>query len=559
MSNSLLSVEQLSLRFETHLNQDTLSNVSFELNQSEALLLLGPSGCGKSTLTFCLNGLYPRELDGTMTGNIFINGKNTTDYKPGELSRHVGVVFQDPETQFCMLTVEDEIAFGLENIQIPHHQMEDKIDKALSLVNLATYKKSTIASLSGGQKQKLALACILVMEPELLILDEPTANLDPVATRDLIETIQTLKLQNEFALLVIEHQLDGWMDLFDRSLLLNRSGKVFYDGSLRTGIKEILPTMNDQGIWLPKVTQYVLNQGSNSGNLIPLTINEFANQIDQWQSINWGYQPISSIKETPDVFLKAEHLSLLKKKQEIIQDVSLSFYTGEFVAIAGENGSGKTSLSRILAGIQKPATGNIQVSGKALENWKEAYLRDEIGYVFQNPEHQFVTNAVFDEVAFSLQMKGLDDKEIHGKVTSILTTCGLSNLENEHPYTLSQGQKRRLSVATMIIDDQRMLLLDEPTFGQDAHSTEELMNLLNKRNRQGTTIVMITHDMELVHHYANRVIVMNQGAIVADCQPDKLWKQPLSTLQEWQLERPIQVQLQQIYEKEASNYVSTPS
>lgn len=558
MSQNLsLSVQQLSLRFENQMNTNTLSEISFELKKGETLLLLGPSGCGKSTLTFCLNGLYPRELDGTMIGEIFINGKKTSDYKPGELSHQVGVVFQDPETQFCMLTVEDEIAFGLENLNVPRHLMEDKINQTLSLVNLMSFKKSDIAPLSGGQKQKLALACILAMEPELLILDEPTANLDPIATKDLITTIQHLKKQKEFSLIVIEHQLDGWMELFDRSLLLNRSGEVFYDGSLRKGIEKILPKMNEQGIWLPKVTQYVLQQEGRLKKFIPLTMEEFADQIDQWQPVKWEHKPSGS-KDNADVLLEAVDLSWKKRNQEIIRNVSLNLYHKEFVAIIGANGSGKTSLSRVLAGIQKPTTGTIDVKGKALAHWKESYLLDEIGYVFQNPEHQFIMNAVFDEVAFSLRLRGMNENQIHEKVNSIIKTCGLSKLENAHPYTLSQGQKRRLSVATMIVDNQQILLLDEPTFGQDAHSTKRLMNLLTERHKQGTTIVMITHDMEIVHHYADRVIVMNQGTLSADCHPSELWKKPPATLQAWQLEQPIQVQLQQIYEKEA-NYVSTSS
>ncbi|ASN07133.1 ABC transporter ATP-binding protein [Virgibacillus necropolis] len=555
--DSLLRVQQLSLRFENQLDTDTLSGVSFELNKGEAILLLGPSGCGKSTLTYCLNGLYPRELDGAMTGDVFINGKRSTDYKPGELSRQVGVVFQDPETQFCMLTVEDEIAFGLENLNIPRQLMDEKINDALSLVTMTPFKKSAIASLSGGQKQKLALACILAMEPDLLILDEPTANLDPIASKDLITTIQHLKQQKEFSLIVIEHQLDGWMGLFDRSLLLNRSGELFYDGSLRNGIEQILTKMNEQGIWLPKVTQYILQQGKHWGNFIPLTINEFADQADKWLPVKWEPElPVN--KNNPVVFLEATNISWMKKNQEILRNVSFNLYNGEFVAIVGANGSGKTSLSRILAGIQKPTSGTIHVKGKPLKQWKETYLRDEIGYVFQNPEHQFIMNSVFDEIAFSLRLKGMNDNEILAKVNSLLKTCGLLKLENEHPYTLSQGQKRRLSVATMIVDNQRLLLLDEPTFGQDAHSTKELMNLLTERHKQGNTIVMITHDMEIVHHYANRVIVIEQGVIAADCHPNELWNSSSATLHSWQLEKPIQVQLQEIYEKE-TYYVSTSS
>ncbi|WP_099156604.1 ABC transporter ATP-binding protein [Virgibacillus ndiopensis] len=554
MKKALLHVQQLRLRFENQLDKDILSNIDFELKKGETVLLLGPSGCGKSTLTFCLNGLYPRELDGTITGDVFINGKQSTDYKPGELSRHVGVVFQDPETQFCMLTVEDEIAFGLENLNVPQQLMEEKIDNALSLVNMSAFKESAINSLSGGQKQKLALACILAMEPDLLILDEPTANLDPVATKELVATIENLKRQQEFSLIVIEHQLDGWMELVDRTLLLNKNGELFFDGSFRNGIKHILPCLREQGIWLPKVTQYVLQQDGLNEDFIPLTIGEFANQSHYWQ------QPICNTapqkKRNVEEFLEINDISWVKNNNTIIQNVSANFYKGEFVAIVGANGSGKTSLSRLLAGIQKPTSGTIQLNGKPLDDWKEETLRDEIGYVFQNPEHQFVTNSVYEEVAFSLHLKRMNTREINKQVSSILKVCQLSELENEHPYSLSQGQKRRLSVATMIVDQQHMLILDEPTFGQDTQSTMELMKLLWERHKQGTTIVMITHDMEIVHHYAERVIVINNGEIVADCNPNELWKQPKVTLNAWQLDYPIQVQLQQICKKDTC-YVST--
>ncbi|MFC4558305.1 ABC transporter ATP-binding protein [Virgibacillus kekensis] len=544
----LLRVSDLSLRFETR-EQNTLSGINFELDKGESLLLLGPSGCGKSTLTFCLNGLYPRELDGELGGEIFFHGKKTTAFQPGELSRYVGVVFQDPETQFCMLTVEDEIAFGLENINTPREKIGEKIEDALKLVNLHEFRNTEVATLSGGQKQKLALACILAMEPDLLILDEPTANLDPVASKDLMRTIQNLKLQQDFTLIVIEHQLDGWMEFMDRSLLLNRNGEVFYDGSLRAGVKAILPSLYEQGIWLPRITQYALAHNPES---IPLTMDEVSSN---W--ISFERQKIPD-KRKREVFLKASNLSWQKRKRKIIEDISLEIHEGEFIAIAGANGSGKTSLSKILAGIQKPSTGNIMLKNKPLEKWNEADLRREIGYVFQNPEHQFVTDTVYEEVAFSLRIKEAADEVIQKSVTDILGVCGLTGLENEHPYALSQGQKRRLSVATMIVDDQKMLILDEPTFGQDAHSTGELMDLLEERNRQDTTIVMITHDMEIIHHYADRVIVLDQGRVAADCHPLELWQQPESTLQGWQLELPVEVQLQHLSERNAEYVSASP-
>lgn len=555
--NPFIQVEHLRLRFENQLQKNTLSNLSFDLNLGESLLLLGPSGCGKSTLTFCLNGLYPRELDGEMDGTILINGKDTSSFRPGELSQHIGVVFQDPETQFCMLTVEDEIAFGLENIEVPQTVMKKKVDYALDLVHMLSFKKAAITSLSGGQKQKLALACVLALEPTLLILDEPTTNLDPLATKDLIQTVHRLQKEIDCSLIIIEHQLDGWAELAERCLLLNHNGELFYDGLLRNAITESLPLLEEEGIWLPKVTKHLLQHVSETVPNIPLTLEEFEKQAYLWESTEWRTDNQQG-NEKGELLMEASNVSLKTKNKEIIRNVSLTFYQGEFIAIVGANGAGKTSLSRLLAGIQKPTAGTVRIKGKALKDWKASYLRGEVGYVFQNPEHQFITHTVFDEVAFSLHVEGLPVNDIRKKVEAILDVCGLFKNKQDHPFTLSQGQKRRLSVATMVIDNQHMLLLDEPTFGQDAKSNEKLMKLLQDRYDNGTSIVMITHDMEIVDQYATRVIVMNEGEIVTDCPPADLWNLPSVQLTQWQLEHPVPVRLKQIGEKEA-NYVSTPS
>ncbi len=554
----LIHVDQLRLQFDNHPKEDTLSNISFTLEHGENLLLLGPSGCGKSTLTFCLNGIFPRELDGKMNGDIFINGRRTSEFHPGELSQQVGVVFQDPETQFCMFTVEDEVAFGLENIKIPQAMMEHKVEQALELVGMLSFKKAAVTTLSGGQKQKLALACILALEPSLIILDEPTANLDPISAQHLIQTIRHLQKKTDCTLIIIEHQLDGWTELAERCVLLNHHGEVFFDGMLRDAINCMLPQLNGQGIWLPKVTQYLLDHAPRATANIPLTIDAFSKQACLWEGIDWQQNGKQISRKEKKLFLEAQHITWKTNKQVIIQDISLKLYEGEFVAIVGANGGGKTSLSRVLSGIQKPTSGVIQLKGKPLKHWKASRLLDEIGYVFQNPEHQFIMNTVFDEVAFSLRIKEFDESDIRAQVELILDICGLSGNKQQHPFSLSQGQKRRLSVATMIVNEQHMLLLDEPTFGQDAHSNLQLMRLLQTRYQNGASIVMITHDMELVNQYASRVIVMNKGKIIADCLPADLWELPTEQLTQLQLTRPIPISLEKTYEKEV-NYVSTLS
>jgi energy-coupling factor transport system ATP-binding protein len=547
---TLVKVEQLTLSFEDDPKKLVLNDINFELLAKENLLILGPSGCGKSTLTHCLNGLYPRELDGELAGEVFIKSKNIQEFIHGEVSHSVGVVFQDPETQFCMYTVEDEIAFGLENKGILPSEMENIIDHVLELVNMKAYKNRTITTLSGGQKQKLAIACIFAMEPDVLVLDEPTANLDPVATSEFIETIQHLQQQKDFSLIVIEHQLDGWVSLIDRCMMLNNQGQIFYNGNLRDGINVHRHTLEQQGIWIPmpaKLALEIENQADYTFDTLPLTIDDLAAH-----QVPTPVGPTRIKKSNTSLALKAEKLTWSKKSTTIINDIDIELYEGEFITILGANGSGKSSLSKLIAGIEKPTKGSVYLYEKGLNEWKERDLRMKIGYVFQNPEHQFITDSVYDEVAFSLRVRGLNEEEVRARVSVILAQCQLTGFEESHPYTLSQGQKRRLSVATMIIDDQSLLILDEPTFGQDANSTNQLLSLLKESNDTGTTIVMITHDMEIVQQYADRVIVMDDGKMVLDTSPNELWQKSREQLKRWQLDIPIQIKLEQRKKKDVS-------
>lgn len=547
---TLVKVDQLTLSFEDDPKKLVLDDINFELLTKENLLILGPSGCGKSTLTHCLNGLYPRELDGELAGEVFIKSKNIHEFIHGEVSHSVGVVFQDPETQFCMYTVEDEIAFGLENKGILPSEMENIIDHVLELVNMRAYKNRIITTLSGGQKQKLAIACILAMEPDVLVLDEPTANLDPVATSEFIETIQHLQQQKDFSLIVIEHQLDGWVSLIDRCMMLNNQGQIFYNGNLRDGINVHRHTLEQQGIWIPmpaKLALEIEKQADYRFDTLPLTVDDLAAH-----QVPIPVRPTRIKKSNTSLALKAEKLTWAKKSTTIIDEIDLELYEGEFITILGANGSGKSSLSKLIAGIEKPTKGSVYLYEKGLNEWKERDLRMKIGYVFQNPEHQFITDAVYDEVAFSLRVRGLNEEEVRARVSVILAQCQLTGFEESHPYTLSQGQKRRLSVATMIIDDQSLLILDEPTFGQDANSTNQLLSLLKERNDTGTTIVMITHDMEIVQQYADRVIVMDGGEMVLDTSPNELWQKSREQLKRWQLDIPIQIKLEQRKQKDVS-------
>ncbi|WP_281658115.1 ABC transporter ATP-binding protein [Halobacillus sp. Cin3] len=518
-----VQLENLTLTYEEN-EKTVLTDITLSIQNEQDTLILGPSGSGKSSLVQCINGLYPEDLDGEMKGRVTIYGRSTRAFKPGELAKTVGSVFQDPETQFCMLTVEDEIAFGLENLHVPAEEMEHKIDDVLAQVNLLDKKTSFIHHLSGGQKQKLALACVLVMEPDILLLDEPTANLDPQSARDFITTLTSIKKTRSLTLIVIEHRLEGWLELLKHVVVLHSDGGILTQGPLKEVLNNQARAIHNQGIRLPYAVQYSIDEGSPPP--YPFTLEELTQRdIEVPSGVRHPNRRGKPLLELSDVQWKA-----------ILQDLTFSLYEEEWIAVVGANGSGKSSLSKIMAGITKPDKGTV--------TWKADDLRSQVGYVFQNPEHQFVTDEMFEEIAFSLRQRGTPELEICRQVENLLSLCRLDGLDKHHPYQLSQGQKRRLSVATMIVENQSLLLLDEPTFGQDAVSTQQLMALLEKRFQQGTTLFMITHDMELVHHYATRVIVLEQGRIAYDGLPEHLWKH--NRLSDWHIEPPLPVQLDRL-------------
>ncbi|MBS4206589.1 ABC transporter ATP-binding protein [Bacillus sp. FJAT-50079] len=527
MTTPLLNIEDFSFSYEETI---ILEEISFTVQKGETLMVLGPSGSGKSSLALCLNGLYPNAVDGHKEGMIYLSGKKIEDYSPGEVSQQIGVVFQDPEAQFCMLTVEDEVAFGLENMNIPQVEIRDRIDWALSLVDLEDYYSAKIATLSGGMKQKLALACVLAMKPSVIILDEPTAMLDPLTTREFAQMMKKLQVELQFSLIVIEHKLDHWISFMDRCVVITQNGRITFDGTPQDCFQFFFDELHQQGIWLPK-SLLLSNQMGLDGN-VPLTEEDLL-KIMHLKGYSPDDLPFFPCKgEMGEAIMKVKQLTY----KHILQGIDLSIPKGKLTAIVGPNGAGKTTLSYALAGLIKPSSGEVF--------FKESLLTDveanrAVGYVFQNPEHQFIANTVYDEIAFSLHMQQKSIEEIKPIVERILIACHLEKLANQHPFQLSQGQKRRLSVATMLVDEQPMLILDEPTYGQDARTAEELMKMINAQIDEGFSALMITHDMELVASYADHVIVIVNGTVLYAGTAHALFLQHTELLKKAHLELPL--------------------
>ncbi|WP_188207571.1 ABC transporter ATP-binding protein [Alkalibacillus aidingensis] len=511
----LIRVENLSFDYD-NLKNPLISDISFSIDHGETVLLMGGSGSGKSTISLCLNGLYPDAVEGFSSGEIYFKGKQTTEFNKGELNQQIGVVFQDPESQFCMITVEDELAFTLENLKTPREEIGLRITKVLEEVGLSDYRNHKIHELSGGQKQKVALASALIQQPSLLILDEPTANLDPVSSIEFITLIRRLKEQHHIAVLIIEHQADDWLALINRVLVLGKNGDIIANGTSEQVFNDQRERLIQEGIFIPKVFMKAKKYITKS-----------------CEEISSSTKPCLTVKD----------LTFKRKGDVILNKVNLSLYEGEFVAITGENGAGKSTLLQLMSGILKPSQGKIEFLGQSFTKWKEQQLRKQMGFVFQNPEHQFITDTVFDEVAFGMTLNNYGEELTSQRTNDLLKHFQLSELKWRNPFSLSGGQKRRLSVATMLDETPDLLLFDEPTFGQDAQTTEELMFFIKHLQEQGTTIVFVTHDMDLVDTYCERVFVLNNQKIKFEGSPSELWEQT-QTLKEARLRLPYRIRHQ---------------
>ncbi|MCF6139238.1 ABC transporter ATP-binding protein [Pseudalkalibacillus berkeleyi] len=460
----MLKLEKLRLKFPG--DQELLfKDLSLQINEGEKVLLLGPSGCGKSTFLQVLSGIIPNSVEVPMKAESI------------KLPESWGYVFQDPDSQFCMPYADEEIAFVLENLQIPREEMRPQIRQLLTSVGLEFDDiHQNIHTLSGGMKQRLAIASVLALEPDVLFLDEPTALLDQEGTASIWNTVK--KVSADKTLIVVEHKLEHVIDLIDRIILFDEKGEMIADGPKEQVLTLHKETMRTQGIWYPGV----------------------------WND----YHSPEKVNPQDEEILHLEQFKGYRQKETKIEVENTIVKRGEWIAITGENGAGKSTLLYALMKFIK-TSGTYELFSKKVKKLPEA-----LTFVFQNPEFQFVTNSVYDEVAYSLRLQNRPEQELETRVEALLARFHLSSLDKHHPYQLSIGQKRRLSVAASIIRDQQVLLLDEPTFGQDSKNTFALLEMLHGLQQDGATILMVTHDNNIVDHFATRVWTIENGKLVDD-------------------------------------------
>ncbi|ANU10808.1 ABC transporter [Planococcus antarcticus DSM 14505] len=451
MHEEIFSLKGLSFRFPED-EEKTLRDLSFSVSRGEKLVISGPSGCGKSTLLYLLNRLYPDNCDGSIDGEILLFGKSASDYAPGEINHRVATVFQDPDSQFCMPTVEEELAFTLENLHTPFEEMDPRIEVVLELTSLTHLRKAVIQSLSGGIKQRIATACALIMNPEVLLLDEPLSHLDPYTAKQFVDWLEELQLKSRLTIVAVEHRLSSWGFFFEREIQLDGGGRLVDDNPFITREPVLFP------------------------------------------------QRQHAMQET--TALRADELSVTTKERQLLSPLSFSVERGEIVVIAGPNGSGKSTLVKSLCGIYKKTTGMVESDG--------------IGYVPQSPEYLFLTQKVDQEVAYSGASSGLE-------LAGLMTSLRLEEIGEAHPFAISHGQKRRVAIAAMLADKRPVLLMDEPTSGQDTAALLELFELIDQRSRQGTTFLIVTHDMEFAASLADSVLLIKDGQLTGKFAAEDVW------------------------------------
>jgi len=502
----------------------TPDGITLDVHPGEVVLVLGPSGCGKSTLTLALNGLVPHDVPARIEGTVRVAGLDTSERPVGVLSSHVAMVFQDPDAQVVTGRVLDEVAFGPENQLVPAGEVLARAERALKLVGLWERRDDDPDRLSGGGRQRLAIACALAMASPVLVLDEPTANLDPAGIDEVYAVLRELAAERDHAIVLVEHNLDAAVDLVDRVVVLDRAGRLVADGPADELLRSRADELAELGVWLPVSTLAAMRLRDAGVVLdpLPLTPAELAAALDARAELpppaeehDRAPAPAPASATTPAVRVRG--LSVRRGGRRgpvVVHDVDLDVPPGDFLAIVGANGAGKTSLLQAIAGVLPAPTGTVDVLGldPARADARERSRR--IGFVFQNPEHQFLAASVAEELDVGLRGHSLTAAERHEVVERMLRRFGLDALRAQHPFLLSGGQKRRLSVGTALVAGAPVLALDEPTFGQDRERAAELLDMLRSVNDEGTTVIVVTHDLQLVADHATRTAVMADGRLL---------------------------------------------
>ena len=513
----IVSFENFGFQY-TAQAEPTLYDINLKIRKGEKVLIAGPSGCGKSTLAHCINGLVPNSYPGKATGKLTVGGQNASDLGLFGLSKIVGTVLQDSDGQFIGLTVAEDIAFALENDCIPTGEMHKEVERIAELVDVKRVLNHAPHEISGGQKQRVGLGGVMVGQVDVLLFDEPLANLDPATGKQAIVLIDEIQKRTGCAVIIIEHRVEDVLYCPVDRVIVMGDGRIQYDGDPDALLCSRL--LQDKGIREPlyvtalKYAGVELMPDMRPSYLPELKLSEQQKTLVQaW----FDKQPESVAAPEREALLRVENLDFTYDSgHHALLGINAIVHKGEMLSIVGTNGAGKSTFSKVVCGFEKAQSGILVLKGVDLNTLSIKERADHIGYVMQNPNQMISKVQIFDEVALGLRNRGVAEEEIRPRVEEALKICGLYPFRNWPVSALSYGQKKRVTIASILVLKPEMILLDEPTAGQDLKHYTEIMDFLSELNRQGVTVVLITHDMHLMLEYTPRAIVFNAGKVIAD-------------------------------------------
>jgi len=497
-------------------SKPALQDVNLEVEDGEFVLVTGPSGCGKSSLCRCLNGLIPHFYGGKIAGGLEVQGLDVMKHTTKELATRVGMVFQDPENQLVAMDVEREIAFGLENLAFPKGVIAKRMEESLDTLGISGLRYRQVHELSDGEKQKVIIASVLALHPDVLVLDEPTSELDPKSAEEVLSVVQRLNDELGITVILVEHRLDRVVHLVDRMIVLDE-GRIVADGNPRAVLSNC--DIASLGAGVPPIVRIVQRLRGNGVNVdgIPLTVKEGRSMLKEVFREAGGSElsQVESAHGKPVIEIdKLWHT--YPEGPTALKNVSLRICQGEFVAIMGRNASGKTTLVKHINGLLKPTKGKVRVTGIDTQRATIAELARKVGFIFQNPNDHIFADTVEEEIVYILKNLGFDGAEIAVRVDETLEMFGLKEYRKQYPRSLSGGERQRVAVASVLVARPEVLILDEPTRGMEYRLKSELMRFLDGYSEKGNTVVLVTHDVETVAEYADRVILLSEGRVVVD-------------------------------------------
>lgn len=503
MSDFPLVVENLSFRYRDR-QETAIRNISFEANPGEVLLIAGASGCGKTTLIRCINGLIPRSYKGEVGGRVLVFGEDVKDWKLSQISQKIGTVLQDPERQILGTKVLNEVAFGLENLNVPRGEILERVDEALKFLKIFHLRERETFTLSGGEKQKVALAGVLAMRPSILLLDEPLASLDPASARDALDTVRFLADQG-MTILMVEHRVEDVMRIQPERVMFMSEGEIRYLGEM-SGLSKVV---NYREVKLP--AEQIVERAKLDPPPVEIQI------LPGAAGTGGALSRVEASKEEP--LVRFEDVAFgYESSVEVLHGINLEIKRGDVIAILGPNGAGKTTFVKHAIGLLKPKSGRVLVNGQDTKELSVAQIASTLGYVFQSPSHMLFAPTVREELAFGPTNLKHSKEQIEKEVKAALQIVNLTDKEQDPPLALSFGQQKRVSIAAILAMQSRILVMDEPTAGQDYQNYMNFMDsILGLPSFEA--ILFITHDVDLAVIYANRVLVINDGRLVADGRP----------------------------------------